>query len=259
MSKWTPEENQTLISEVDSLGQKWKKISSKFPHRNENSIRKHYEMLNKAKMPEKNGEILLYSTSIDDDIRKIILKKLSNKEKLLQLKTFSEVDIFRNTICLSNEIPTMCPILSIFLKYLFDNSFKIQTFWELAQEIHCSLLLQYCRTFSIFEDTDLMLIDYIKHDIFFFRGPKFHIKSQDEILNFARDEKKTKISNQNEQQKLEIARLHKIIKSQDFDIHELNSKINDLKEKESFLMKILDKSRIEQKKLIMKQFQYLKN
>ena len=104
-------------------------------------------------------------------------------------------------------------MLSVFLNYLFNNNFKFDIFIETAQLIQCPILLQYSKTFSIVDDSYLMLIKYVKDDEFFFKGPKYNIQSRDLILQQVREEKTIKINQQIENLKLEVARLSKIIKS----------------------------------------------
>ena len=150
---------------------------------------------------------------------------MRNKEKISQLSKFANNLIFQAIIEFSLEFPTANPSLSLLLLDMFENiEYPKKIFFEISKNIECKSLLQFCRTFSVLNDDDLQIIDYIQSDKFFFQGPVFGKKSKDIIMENARKEKKEKKTAIIEELKMEKARNIQTI-------YDLNQELSLLKQK----------------------------
>ena len=119
-------------------------------------------------------------------------------KKIEQLRPFRAESVFENLIIISNKYPTFSAEISMFLKYIFD--FKIydkDLFLSIASIHECKILLLFCKTFSVLSGNELVAINYIKRDQYFFNGPVIPLISKEESLKNARDEKKNRIGKNN--------------------------------------------------------------
>ena len=222
MTEWTPRENMELLSKVKEHGDKWTKISSFFPNRSPDGIRKHFAILIKKNFQDLNSNDdlnILFQESVDEKIQKILFKKIKYSEKISQLNPFDEETIFRNIIHVSINYPTFSSDISMFLKYIFDyHILDKKVFLNIASLHECKTLLLFCKTFSILEYDELNQISYIQDDQFFVRGPIFDFNDRNQIMKHARDVKKDNFENTVKDHQIENARLSKLV-------HSLNDQI----------------------------------
>lgn len=209
MSEWTSEEDLELIKKVKEYGSKWHKIINFFPNRSINGIRHHYTVLQKSV----NFDINAIQITDDDKIQGILKKKIKFSEKISQLNQFDETTILKQMIQISIDLPSISADISMFLKYVFEfQNFNKESFLKLASLNECTILLLFCKTFSVLDERELNHINYIRNDQFFFRGPVVYFNSKNDTLEIARNEKKSISDSVNINLKMENTRLLKLVK-----------------------------------------------
>lgn len=116
--------------------------------------------------------------SEDDKIMHILFKKIRNFEKISQLSQYNKELVITNIIQITNIFPTFSSEMAILLKYIFDNNiYDKNSFINLASSNECMTLLLFCKTFSILNDSELNLIEYVQSDQFFSEGQFFILSS----------------------------------------------------------------------------------
>ncbi|KAK8849982.1 hypothetical protein M9Y10_018576 [Tritrichomonas musculus] len=240
MTKWNRSEEIELIKRVDEFGNKWSLISNFLPNRSPNAIKLHYNVMKKLDILGLNQKDFL-NESEDDKIMHILFKKIRNFEKISQLSQYNKELVITNIIQITNIFPTFSSEMAILLKYIFDNNiYDKNSFINLASSNECMTLLLFCKTFSILNDSELNLIEYVQSDQFFFRGPVFHTEQfndRNEILKEARNQKAfyAEIEEKNNLLKIENARLTKMVYSLEDQVDKQHQTIELLQQNENSL------------------------
>lgn len=241
---WTQKENKDFLDALNEYGTKWTKISTVI-NRSPESLRKHYAILKKVNLEfilseenESNNEI---NISDEEQIKIILQKKITNHDKINQLSKFELKTIFNTMIQFSKKFPSICADFSILLSDFFSlNEVNKSIFLDIVKFSESTVLLQFCRSFSVLNDYELMNIEYIANDPFFFRGPVFKKTTRNEILENARNQIENNLNSNATDLKTEIARLTKFKNQLREEISIELNKLHEIKSQNLISLEVLN-------------------
>lgn len=182
-------------------------------------------------------------------IQDILISENSNNRIMDKIsKSFSQSDIILAILILSLKNNILCLKLVNLFKFLIERlpSSFIDDFYRIANSIESSLFLQLCCFFKVFSIDELKQKISFKINDFFCSFPKIDFKTNNDILEKARDkkslmnkdEKIKSLHEDNEKFQLKICELQSKLK---FSYEENNNLIKQINEiKKDFLTKLGD-------------------